>query len=208
MLNLEKYFKKYIWDDERTPYFVPASRMTRRQADYELHAYAIFVGILFGANIMATAFYTKYAIVRFHAGVEMVALFTKVLMAVSVVSNLLCGLVGDRAGNKRLLELGLVTGVVAPLLAWMAPSAGWLIPVFALNQVAVTAWGIAQINYVLELCGPERAATYPAVAGLLIGPFRNSKDADIFAEDLASVRVDAFTWTNQPGQAIRKLPSE
>ena len=48
----------------------------------------------------------------------------------------------------------------------------------------------------------------PGRARLLIGPFRNSKDADIFAEDLASVRVDAFTWTNQPGQAIRKLPSE
>ena len=47
MLSLEKYFKKYIWDDERTPYFVPVPRMTRRQADYELHAYAVFVGILF-----------------------------------------------------------------------------------------------------------------------------------------------------------------
>lgn len=47
MLNLEKYFKKYIWDDERTPYFVPVARMTRRQADYELHVYSIFVGILF-----------------------------------------------------------------------------------------------------------------------------------------------------------------
>jgi MFS family permease len=132
----------------------------------------IVVGILFGANIMATAFYTKYALVRFKAGVEMVALFTTVLMVASVVSNLLCGIVGDRTGNKRLLELGLMTGVVAPLLAWMAPSAAWLIPVFALNQVAVTSWGIAQINYVLELCGPERAATYSAVAGLLIGPFR------------------------------------
>jgi fructose-specific phosphotransferase system IIC component len=44
--------------------------------------------------------------------------------------------------------------------------------VFALNQIAVTSWGIAQINYVLELCGPERTATYSAVAGLLIGPFR------------------------------------
>jgi hypothetical protein len=47
MLNLERYFKRYIWDDERTPYFVPVARMTRRQADYELHAYAVFVGILF-----------------------------------------------------------------------------------------------------------------------------------------------------------------
>ena len=48
----------------------------------------------------------------------------------------------------------------------------------------------------------------PGRARLLIGPFRSSEDANIFAEDLASVRVDAFTWTNQPGQAIRKLPSE
>jgi len=63
-------------------------------------------------------------------------------------------------------------GVVAPMLAWGAPGVTWLLPAFALNQVAVTSWGIAQINYVLELCGPERSATYSAVAGLLIGPFR------------------------------------
>jgi hypothetical protein len=47
MLNIEKYIRKYVWDDERTPYFVPVARMTRRQADYELHAYAVFVGLLF-----------------------------------------------------------------------------------------------------------------------------------------------------------------
>jgi hypothetical protein len=47
MIDLEKYIKKYIWDDERTPYLVPVARMTRRQADYELHAYTVFVGVLF-----------------------------------------------------------------------------------------------------------------------------------------------------------------
>ena len=45
-------------------------------------------------------------------------------------------------------------------------------------------------------------------ARLLIGPFRNSREADIFANDLASVHIDAFTWTSQPGQTIRKLSSE
>jgi len=45
-------------------------------------------------------------------------------------------------------------------------------------------------------------------ARLLIGPFRNSEEAGIFADDLASVHIDAFTWTSQPGQTIRKLPSE
>jgi Flp pilus assembly protein TadD len=45
-------------------------------------------------------------------------------------------------------------------------------------------------------------------ARLLIGPFRNSEEAGIFADDLASVHIDAFTWTSRPGQTIRKLPSE
>lgn len=43
---------------------------------------------------------------------------------------------------------------------------------------------------------------------LLIGPFKNTRDAGIFAEDLATLRVDAFSWTNRPGQAVRKLPLE
>jgi drug/metabolite transporter (DMT)-like permease len=45
-MDLDKYFKKYVWDDERTPYFVPVSRLTRRQAGYEILFYALFVGVL------------------------------------------------------------------------------------------------------------------------------------------------------------------
>jgi hypothetical protein len=45
-MDLDKYFKKYIWDDERTPYFVPVARLTRSQAGYEIYLYALFVGVL------------------------------------------------------------------------------------------------------------------------------------------------------------------
>jgi hypothetical protein len=45
-VNWEKLFKRYIWDDLRTPYLVPASRMTRKQADHEIFAYTIFLGVL------------------------------------------------------------------------------------------------------------------------------------------------------------------
>src|SRR5688500_14602609 len=45
-------------------------------------------------------------------------------------------------------------------------------------------------------------------ARLLIGPFKSVADANIFIDDLASVRVDAFSWTSPPGQMIRKLPTE
>ena len=45
-MDLDKYFKKYVWDDERTPYLVPVARLSRNQASYELHFYALFVGVL------------------------------------------------------------------------------------------------------------------------------------------------------------------
>jgi hypothetical protein len=52
-VNWEKLFKRYIWDDERTPYLVPAARMTRKQADYEVFAYTVFLGILLSVISLA-----------------------------------------------------------------------------------------------------------------------------------------------------------
>ena len=43
---------------------------------------------------------------------------------------------------------------------------------------------------------------------LLIGPFKNKSDANIFVDDLESVNVSAFSWTSRPGDAIRKLSTE
>jgi hypothetical protein len=49
--------------------------------------------------------------------------------------------------------------------------------------------------------GPDRAR-------LLIGPFKDKSDANIFVEDLESLNVSAFSWTSTPGDQIRKLPTE
>jgi hypothetical protein len=46
-VNWEKLFKRYIWDDDRTPYFVPVARMTKKQADYEIFGYTLFFCSLF-----------------------------------------------------------------------------------------------------------------------------------------------------------------
>ena len=40
---------------------------------------------------------------------------------------------------------------------------------------------------------------------LLIGPFKDKSDADLFADTLATERVSAFSWTSPAGQAVRKL---
>jgi hypothetical protein len=52
-MNWESFIKRYIWDDERTPYLVPVDRITRRQADYEIYIYTVFLGVLFAVVTMA-----------------------------------------------------------------------------------------------------------------------------------------------------------
>jgi Flp pilus assembly protein TadD len=51
-------------------------------------------------------------------------------------------------------------------------------------------------------------ARSPDRARLVIGPFRASSDAEIFAEDLHTVGVDAFSWTNSPSDQIVPLGTE
>jgi hypothetical protein len=51
-------------------------------------------------------------------------------------------------------------------------------------------------------------AQEPNKVRLLVGPFANSTDASDFADGLESARVNAFSWTSDPGQLIRKLPTE
>jgi hypothetical protein len=44
---VDRFFRKYVWDDERTPYLVSVARLTRGQIEHELRFYAVFSGVLF-----------------------------------------------------------------------------------------------------------------------------------------------------------------
>jgi len=127
---------------------------------------------LFSLNGMAGAFYTLYALQRFHASAETVAQFTAVLMAVRTVAYLLVGWLGDRYGNRLVLQLSTGAGLAAAALALLAPDLGWMYPVFAWSEVAGLGWGVCSMNYVLELAPPARSGTYTAVYSLFSGPLR------------------------------------
>ena len=45
-LDWEKLVKRYVWNDERTPYFTRVANLTPRQAHYELFSYSVLVGVL------------------------------------------------------------------------------------------------------------------------------------------------------------------
>ena len=51
---MDKFFRKYVWDEQRTPYLVPVARLTRRQAEYEILYYATLAGVLFGVIALAS----------------------------------------------------------------------------------------------------------------------------------------------------------
>jgi hypothetical protein len=55
MSNWERWIKRYVWDDERTPYLVPPERMIQRQANYEIFSYCVFLSCLFLVASLATA---------------------------------------------------------------------------------------------------------------------------------------------------------
>ena len=46
-MDWDKYLKRYVWDDDKTPYFISVAKLNRRQAEYEIKAFAILCGFLF-----------------------------------------------------------------------------------------------------------------------------------------------------------------
>ncbi len=46
-MSWDKFVKKYVWDDTKTPYFVRVAKLTKVQAGYEIFSYSFFLAILF-----------------------------------------------------------------------------------------------------------------------------------------------------------------
>lgn len=46
-MDWEKYVKKYVWDENKTPFFVAVDKLTRTQARNEIFLYAFFLATLF-----------------------------------------------------------------------------------------------------------------------------------------------------------------
>jgi hypothetical protein len=53
-MSWDKFIKKYVWDDTKTPYFVRVAKLNKVQAGYELFSYSLFLAILFGVISVAT----------------------------------------------------------------------------------------------------------------------------------------------------------
>ncbi|MDA0662677.1 MAG: hypothetical protein O3B08_07565 [Proteobacteria bacterium] len=62
MIEWHKYVKKYCWDSDKTPYFVPVSQLKRDQADKELFLYSFILAA------PATLYLTSFVVNLFRSG--------------------------------------------------------------------------------------------------------------------------------------------
>ncbi len=119
---------------------------------------------------MGMAFYSVYALDRFHASDKTVATFNVVQVAAAVVSGFVCGHLSDRFGNRLILKVAMIAAIVAPLIALFAPSPLWLWGCFICIGLIQTGGWFAPFNLLLELAPPHLAPTYTALWRLLVVP--------------------------------------
>jgi len=131
-----------------------------------------YIGVraLVRLGVVASSFFSTYAIERFGLGPGSVGEFTLILTAAMMLATPVLGWVGDRRGYKVVLEIAALLGSIAPLLILLFPYrvVGYL--VFALMGFGLSAADLADVNLAFELSPPNDTARFVGIANTLMAP--------------------------------------
>jgi MFS family permease len=131
----------------------------------------IFMQICLQLPLTGVAFLTSYAILDLQVSEPIVALCSALFMGASTVGSLLCGLLGDSGGYRRVFIIGSVFGIAAYSLMATSPQLSVVYVAFAASGILTSSVWVGN-NMSLEFCHESRAATYSAVAFTCTAPFR------------------------------------
>src|SRR6185503_1379116 len=96
--------------------------------------------------------------------------FTGVLLAAQALSYLSSGALADRWGHKQVLELATGLGLLALLLAVLAPTAAWFFPIFILVGAAQAGYQLSGFTLIFSFSTPAERPTYIGVANITLAP--------------------------------------
>jgi MFS family permease len=116
---------------------------------------------------MGTAFYMIYATRRFAVPDAFAAELTMAALFSQALFTPLLGWLGDRKGNKWLLELSTMLRLASIALVFVSPGAIWLYGVFVLVYGATSAMSISGFAMSMEFCAPEDVPTFAALDGTI-----------------------------------------
>jgi len=114
---------------------------------------------------MSTAFFMVYARQRFGVQDAFAAELTMAALVSQALLTPLLGSLGDRRGNKWLMQLASVLRILAMVTVLLAPAQAWLYGVFVLVYGATSALSIAGFGLSMEFSTPDDVPTFAALDG-------------------------------------------
>ncbi|MBC7234716.1 MAG: MFS transporter [Chloroflexi bacterium] len=148
--------------------------------------YALYVGVRLASagTALATPFYILFATELLGAPASMAGAFISMRTLVRIASNAFWGRECARRGSAWVLKAGTALGMLTPLTVvifyglmklWGAqPTPFWVSwafgLVFALQGLAGSAEGLAQIAYLYDISPPGERPTYYGLANTIVGP--------------------------------------
>ncbi|HEX9822563.1 MAG TPA: MFS transporter [Methylomirabilota bacterium] len=139
------------------------------------------------AGTMAAGFYTVYALRAWDAPAAKAGVFTALLVAGHALGTLTLGWVGDHAGHRLVLLVGMAATAAANVVALLAPTLTAFEAVFVLTGLQTAAINVSALNVLLEF------APTPAERPTYIGLGTTSMAPVAFAAPLvAGLLADAF----------------
>jgi MFS family permease len=161
-------------DDEKTiPAIMPSSwkgGLEILRGDKNFRAF-LFVRLLSQFATMGFAFYILYGLQHFEMSDLNAGFLTAALTITQTIANALMGWLGDRLGHRAMLIAGSVAVSISSLLAWMAPSLGWMYPAFILAGLANVAYWTIGMAITTEFGSEETRPTYIGLSNTLVAPF-------------------------------------
>jgi MFS family permease len=138
--------------------------------DHNFRTYLVSRGLGYLGG-MSLGFFAVYGVGRFQLGDAQAAVFTAVMSAMGMLSNLIWGPIGDRRGHKLVMEWSTALWAGALILALVAPSGEIYYGVFALIGAANAGFVLSDLSIAMEF-GPEaQRPTYIGLSRTLSAPF-------------------------------------
>jgi len=150
-------------------YLADLPSILRSDRNFKLY---LISSIVLSLGALGSPFYIVAAISDLKPSGELIGLFTALLMGGQAFTSVLWGLLGDRHGHKKVLQLGAMIELFASALAAFASSTLTYGLVFLLSGVSLSAFTVSGISIILEFSAPEKRPIYVGLMNTLRSPFQ------------------------------------
>ncbi|AUB40057.1 MFS family permease [Nostoc flagelliforme CCNUN1] len=132
--------------------------------------YFVITRMLSQLALMPLPFYTLYAVHQHWMGEASIGLITGVLMVTQTIAGLVLGWVGDRWGNKLVLEAGSVVCAFTSVLAGLAPNVNCFYLVFIGAGIGMISLQNVAAVMTLEFGNQRQRPAYIGLGNTLVAP--------------------------------------